>query len=201
MEHNSLHVSLGLLTHPVRHIPVAAHLGRSAETIMKITIIIAACILAAAAVFINRKQEPARQSTPFSMHTSERDGRISTVIPLGKGKNLYLFGKKDGEHFTFTTFSYTLEGKTIFSHNDKTEDGVLDELQFREPPFSDMALFSLQQDGSYSPAAKQRKDEVMKTEQIYRETFEQVFSGNLNSGGADKAVQEAHKKVKELSNQ
>ncbi len=156
--------------------------------------------MAAAAVFINRKQEPARQSTPFPMHTSERDGRISTVVPLGKGKNLYLFGKKDGEHFTFTSFSYTLEGKTIFSHNDKTEDGVLDELQFREPPFSDMALFSLQQDGSYSPADKQRKDEVMKTEQIYRETFEQVFSSNLKSDDAEKAVEEAHKKVKELSN-
>jgi hypothetical protein len=167
---------------------------------MKTTIIIAACILAAAAVFINRKQEPARRSTPFPMHTVERDGQISTVIPLGKGKNLYLFGKKDGEHFSFTSLSYTFEGKTIFSHNDKTEDGILDELQFREPPFSDMSLFSLQQDGSYSRAAKQRQDEVMKTEQIYRETFEQVFSGKLDSGDADKAVEEAHKKVKELSN-
>jgi hypothetical protein len=63
-----------------------------------------------------------------------------------------------------------------------------------------MSLFSLQQDGSYSRAAKQRQDEVMKTEQIYRETFEQVFSGKLDSGDADKAVEEAHKKVKELSN-
>ena len=167
---------------------------------MKITIIIAACILASAAVFINRKQEPSRQSTPFHMHTSERDGRILTVIPLGEGKNLYLFGKKDGEHFAFTSFSYTLEGKTIFSHNDKTEDSVLDELQFREPPFRDMALFSLQQDGSYSRAAKQRQDEVMKTEEIYRESFEQVFSGILSSDDADKAVEEAHSKVKELSN-
>ena len=167
---------------------------------MKITIIIAACILAVAAVFIKRKQEPARQATPFPMHTSERDGRISAVIPLGKGKNLYLFGKKEGEHFAFTSFSYTLEGKTIFSHNDKTEDGVLDELLFREPPFSDMALFSLQQDGSYSRAAKQRQDEVKKTEQIYRETFEQVFSGDLNSDLADKVVEEARKKVRELSN-
>ena len=41
----------------------------------------------------------------------------------------------------------------------------------------------------------------MKTKQIYSETFKEVFSGKLNSDDADKAVQEAHKKVKELSNQ
>lgn len=125
---------------------------------------------------------------------------LINVRRLGKGKNLYLFGKKDGEHYAFTSLSYTHEGKTIFSHNDNSEDGILDELLFREPPFSTMSLFSLQQDGSYAPAAKQHRDEVMKTEQIYRNTFEQVFSGNLNSSEADKAVEEAHKEVKGLTN-
>jgi hypothetical protein len=168
---------------------------------MKTTIIIAACILAGAAVFISRKQEPARQSTPFPMHTVERDGRISAQIPLGKDKTLYLFGKKVGEHFSFTSFSYSLEGKTIFSHNDKNQDGILDELEFREPPFSDMALFSLEQDGSYSRASKQRHDEVEKTEQIYRETFERIPSDKLLSEEAEQAIEEANKKVKELSNQ
>ena len=94
-----------------------------------------------------------------------------------------------------------LEGQAIFAHGDVNQDGNLDELEFREPPFNELALFSLQQDGTYSPASKQRRDEVIKTKQIYSETFKEVFSGKLNSDDADKAVQEAHKKVKELSNQ
>ena len=53
-----------------------------------------------------------------------------------------------------------LEGQAIFAHGDVNQDGNLDELEFREPPFSELALFSLQQDGTYSPASKQRRDEV-----------------------------------------
>ena len=168
---------------------------------MKSTIIIAACILAGALIFINRKGGPARQSSPIPMRTAERDGRVSAVIAIGKGKSLILTGAKDGEQFSFTSISYMLEGQAIFAHGDVNQDGNLDELEFREPPFNELALFSLQQDGTYSPASKQRRDEVIKTKQIYSETFKEVFSGKLNSDDADKAVQEAHKKVKELSNQ
>ena len=167
---------------------------------MKITILLAACILAGAAIYISCKHQPIQQATPFPIHSAERDGRISAVIPIGKGKNLYVFGKMNKEHFTFTSLAYSLDGKMVFSHTDNSKDGIIDELEYREPPFADMRLYTLNQDGSYSKASQQRYDEVVKTEKIYDEAANEAFSPTTKgSEEFNKVYEKAHEKVRELS--
>ncbi len=167
---------------------------------MKITILIAACILAGAAIFISRTHQSGQRASPFPIVSAERDGRISAVIKIGKEKNLYVFGEKDGEHFTFTSFAYSLDGKVVFSHTDTKKDGILDELEFREPPFANMNLYTLNQDGSYSKSSQQRYNEVMKTEKIYKEAAEEAFSPKtVGSDEFNKVYEKAHAKVRELS--
>ena len=73
----------------------------------------------------SRKPEPKQEAPPFRFHSAERDGRTSTIIPLGKKKNLYVFGVKDGESFTLESVAYSLEGQVVFSHSDTTKDGNL----------------------------------------------------------------------------
>jgi hypothetical protein len=166
---------------------------------MKITILLAACILAGAAIFIVRKQPPIPKATAFPIHSVERDGRISAVIPIGKGKNLYVFGEKDGEDFTFTSFSYSLGGKVVFSHSDQSKDGLFDELEYRLPPFTDMNLYTLDEDGSYRKASQKRHDELMKTQQIYRDASNEAFSSTtVGSDEFNKVYEKAHSKVREL---
>ena len=177
----------------------AADARRSVKFPMKITILLATCILAGAAIFIARKQPPITQSTAFPMHSSEKDGRISAVIPIGKGKNLYVFGEKDGANFTFTSLAYSLDGKVVFSHTDTKKDGILDELEFREPPFADMRLYTLDQDGSYSKSSLQTYNEVMKTQKIYKEAAEEAFSPTtVGSDEFNKVYEKAHSKVRDL---
>lgn len=167
---------------------------------MKITILIAACILAGAGIFISRTHQSKQQATPFPIHSAERDGHIFAVIPIGKGKNLYVFGEKVGDHFTFTSVAYSLDGRTVFSHTDQSKTGVLDELEYRQPPFADMSLYTLAQDGSYSKSSQQRYNEVIKTEKIYKDAAEEAFSPKTGgSDEIDKAFEEAHTKVRELS--
>jgi hypothetical protein len=167
---------------------------------MKRTILIAACILSATAIYISYKHQTIKQTSPFTIHSVERDGRITAVIPIGKGKNLNLFGNKDGDHVTITDLMYTLDGKMVFSHTDQFKDGIPDELEYREPPFTDMRLYTLNQDGSYSRASQQRYDEVVKMEQIYDEAAKEAFSATTKgSDEFNKVYEKAHEKVRALS--
>ena len=166
---------------------------------MKITIILVACVFAGAAIVIMRKQTPIQQATPFPIHSVEKDGRVSAVIPIGKGKNLYVFGEKDGERFTFNSISYSLNGKVVFSHSDQSKDGSLDEPEYRLPPFTDMNLYTLNQDGSYPKSSQQRYDELIKTQEIYNDASDRAFSpATTGSKEFNKVYEDAHSKVRAL---
>lgn len=167
---------------------------------MKITILIAACIIAGAVLFVSRKPEPKQEAPPFRFHSAERDGRTSTIIPLGKKKNLYVFGVKDGESFTLESVAYSLEGQVVFSHSDTTKDGNLDQLEYMQPPFSDMNLYTLNENGTYSKASKEVYDKVIATQEIYNSASKKAFSSaTANDEEFKKVYEEAHKKVRELS--
>ncbi len=167
---------------------------------MKITILISACIIAGAVLFVSRKPEPRQKSTPFRFHSVERDGCTSTVIPLGKNKNLYVFGLKTNESFTLESIAYSLEGRVVFSHSDTNKDGNLNQLEYRQPPFSDMKIYTLNEDGTYSKASKEVYDKVIATQEIYNSASKKAFSSaTANDEDFNKVYEEAHERVKELS--
>jgi len=133
------------------------------------------------------------------MHSSERDGEVTTVIPIGKGQNLFLFGKKNGEKFTFSAISYTVDSKLVFSHSDQSDDGIFDELEYREPPFAVMNLFTSDENGDYGSASNTRYQEVIKTQEIYADASKKAFSNaTVGQDEFNKVYEEAHSKVREI---
>lgn len=127
---------------------------------MKASIIIAACIISATALFIAYKDQPPPDAMPFRMIISEHNGNVAAVIPIGDTNRLYVLGKNDGDQMAFSSVAYQLDGHTIFSHSDTNDDGEFDELNYIEPPFDSLRLYIKSEDGAYSMGSDHRHNEV-----------------------------------------
>ena len=79
-------------------------------------------------------------------------------------------------------------------------NGALDQLEYRQPPFSDMNLYTLNENGTYSKASREVYDKVIATQEIYNSASKKAFSSaTANDEEFNKVYEEAHKKVRELS--
>lgn len=141
--------------------------------------------------------EPAKAQFPF--FTVQKDDTITSVLPISEGSRLFVFGVVDGEEVKVTSVSYFMNGESVFSHSDTSEDLTLDELVLKEPPFDKFRIFSRLEDGGYDVASERRHEQMAEITAIYSETFSRVFSGDLTEAEADLLVEQAHERVQEVS--